>query len=166
MTLGTILIVVCGSIILLVAFIGSLLPAIPGPPIAYTTLFLGFLHSEAKENISFYWLISLGIVMLIITILDFFLPVLTTKYFGGTKSGARGSNIGFIVGLILSFFTFAFSIVLGPLIGAYIGEVSSGQSTQTGLKSAWGSFLGFIGGTLIKVIYTVVVAVYFFSILL
>jgi uncharacterized protein YqgC (DUF456 family) len=71
-----------------------------------------------------------------------------------------------VVGLILSFFTFAFSIVLGPLIGAYIGEVSSGQSQQTGLKSAWGSFLGFIGGTLIKVIYTIVVAVYFFSILL
>jgi uncharacterized protein YqgC (DUF456 family) len=161
----TVIILIAVIILLLLGFGGSLLPGLPGPPISYSSVFLLFLHPEAKHNINSNWIISLGVIMLIITVLDFFLPVITTNFFGGTKAGARGSNIGLVVGFILSFFTFAFSILIGPLIGAYVGEVMAGNNQEIAFKSALGSFLGFIGGTFVKIVYTVIVAVYIFRVL-
>lgn len=161
----TVIILIAVITVLLIGFAGSLLPGLPGPPISYGAIFLLYLHPQAKLELSVSWIISLGIIMLVITILDFFLPVITTKFFGGTKAGARGSNIGLLIGFILSFFTFAFSILIGPLIGAYVGEVLAGNKQEIAFKSAWGSFLGFIGGTFIKIVYTIVVAVYILRIL-
>ena len=51
-------------------------------------------------------------------------------------------------------------IILGPFLGALIGERMAGTPEKDAFRSAVGSFLGFVAGTLIKLIYGLVVLFY------
>jgi uncharacterized protein YqgC (DUF456 family) len=106
-------------------------------------------------------------------VLDYVVPIYGTKKFGGSKRGVWGSTIGLLVGLfVLPFFGIVigpfglFGIILGPFLGAYIGEKTGGRDSNTALKAAIGSFIGFLTGTFMKFAYSVVVIVYFFRELL
>jgi uncharacterized protein YqgC (DUF456 family) len=160
-------IIIIGIILIIIGFIGSILPALPGPPLAFGGLLLLLLNKPVKlemaEN-NYVWLIILGIVTIFITVVDYYMPIWGTKKFGGTKAGARGSTIGLIVAVILTFYTAGIAAILilaGPFVGAYLGEKQSGQSKEVALKSAKGSFLGFIAGTFMKVVMVVLIAIYF-----
>jgi uncharacterized protein YqgC (DUF456 family) len=160
-------IIVIGILAIILGLVGSVLPALPGPPIAYGGLLLLLLNQTAKLSLvgnSYIWLITLGIITLFITVIDYYMPIWGTKKFGGTKAGSRGSTIGLIVAVILTFFTSGlavFLIIVGPFAGAYIGERRAGQNAQVALQSAKGSFLGFVAGTFMKVAVVLVIAAYF-----
>jgi len=164
-------IIVVGAILIIIGFVGSILPALPGPPLAYGSLLLLLLHTAATESMaanSYTWLIIFGIVTLFITVIDYYMPIWGTKKFGGTPAGSRGSTIGLIVAALLTFFTAGFgaiTILLGPLVGAYLGEKNAGQTHELAMQSAKGSFLGFIAGTFMKVAVVTAIAVYFIALL-
>ncbi len=165
-------IIIVGILFLIVGFAGSILPALPGPPLAYGSLLLLLLLEESKAEMamnSFIWLIALGVITLFITVIDYYMPIWGTKKFGGTKAGSRGSTVGLLVAVVLTFVTSglgAILIIAGPFVGAYIGEKQAGQSPQVALQSAKGSFLGFIAGTFMKVVMVIIIAIYFLVILL
>lgn len=98
--------------------------------------------------------------MLIVTILDYVIPPLATKKLGGSRKGVVGSTLGIIAGL---FIFPPWGIIIFPFIGAFIGEMISGQEHKLALKAAIGSFLGFITGVLLKLVVTVMMAYYFFT---
>jgi len=165
-------IIVLGILLILIGFTGSILPALPGPPLAYVSLLVLFfipeISNEYADN-NYTWLIAIGVITLAITILDYYMPIWGTKKFGGTKAGSRGSTLGLIVAVVLTFFTSGFAallIIAGPFIGAYIGEKNAGQGKDVALKSAIGSFLGFITGTFMKVLVVGFIAIYFTVVLL
>lgn len=142
-------IIVFAILLILIGIVGSILPALPGPPLAYVSLILLLFHSNQAAHPSVTVLVSYGVAVAVITALDFFLPVWATKKFGGSKAGERGS----IVGLILSFFipiAGPFTIIIGPFIGAFVGELMAGNDQKLALNSAFGSFLGFIAGAFAK----------------
>ncbi len=161
-----------GILLIIIGFVGSILPALPGPPLAYGALLLlliqeGTKYEMAKNN--FMWLIILGGFTLFITIIDYSMPIWGAKKFGGTKAGSRGSTVGLIVAIALTCFTSGLAvtlIIIGPFVGAYLGEKQSGQTSQVALKSAKGSFLGFVAGTAMKVVTVLAIALYFASLLL
>lgn len=160
-------IIVLGIIAIIIGLVGSILPALPGPPLAYGGLLLLLFNETARNSMygnSYVWLIALGIITLFITAIDYYMPIWGTKKFGGTKAGSRGSTIGLIVAVILTFFTSGFAVILilvGPFVGAYVGEKRAGQTPQVAMQSAKGSFLGFIAGTFMKVAVVLAIAVYF-----
>lgn len=160
-------IILAGILLIIVGFAGSILPALPGPPVSYGGLLLLLLHPAAKavmEANDFIWLITLGVITAFITAIDYYMPIWGTKKFGGTKAGSRGSTIGLAVAVILTFMTSglgAILIIAGPFVGAYIGEKQAGQTPQVALQSAKGSFLGFIAGTFMKVVMVVAIGIYF-----
>jgi uncharacterized protein YqgC (DUF456 family) len=109
-------------------------------------------------------LVIYGILCAVITIVDYFVPVWGTKKFGGTKAGVTGSTIGLVVGVvvlpILGIVIGPFGLIgilAGPFVGAYIGEKMSGVDDNLAWRSAIGSFVGFLAGTLLKVVYSLVV---------
>lgn len=164
-------IVITGILLIIIGFVGSILPALPGPPLAYGALLLLLIQEGTKSEMArnnFTWLIILGGFTLFITIIDYYMPIWGTKKFGGTKAGSRGSTVGLIVAVVLTFFTSGLAVILiivGPFVGAYLGEKKSGQTSQVALQSAKGSFLGFVAGTLMKVLTVLAIALYFASVL-
>ncbi len=152
-------------IVVIIGFVGDIIPGIPGTPLTYLALLL--LHWTDKIQYSARFLVVTGIICVVITILDYVVPVWGTKRFGGTKAGTRGSTIGLIVGVIvlpalgivLGPFGL-FGIIGGPFLGAYIGEKTGGAPDNQALRSAFGSFIGFLTGTFMKIVYTLVIGFY------
>ena len=122
------------------------LPVIPGPPVAYAGLLL--LHFTDKVQYSTTQLLLWLLLVIILQVLDYFVPMLGSKYSGGTRWGTRGCLAGTIIGL----FFMPWGIVLGPFLGAFIGELLGGKETRQALKSGMGSLFGFLFGTVLKCI--------------
>jgi len=147
---------VISGILLVVGVIGCVLPIIPGPAISFASLLILQLKSTPPFTSDF--LIWFGVIMVIITALDYIVPAYGTKKLGGSKSGIRGSVVGLIFGI---FFFPPIGIIIGPFIGAVIGELMVGKSSNVAFRSGFGSFIGFLTGTLIKLIYSFVVGYYY-----
>lgn len=139
-----ILLIIAGCICLIVGLIGCILPMLPGPPVAYAGLLL--LHLTDKVQFSTTQLLLWLATVVIVQILDYFVPMLGSKYSGGSRWGTRGCLIGTLIGL----FFMPWGIILGPFLGAFIGELLGGRETGQALKSGLGSLLGFLFGTVLK----------------
>ena len=131
---------------LLIGIIGCIVPGLPGTPIAYAGLWI----AQATDQVDFSWqfLLIWGIVVVIISVLDYVVPAWGTKHYGGTKWGVWGSTIGVFIGLFFG----AMGVIFGPLVGAVIGELISGKQLNDALKAGWGSFIGILFGTILKLI--------------
>lgn len=148
--------IIVGAIFIFVGLIGCFVPIIPGPPLGYVGLLMLQLLEEPAFTTRF--LLIWAAITAIVTFLDYVIPVYGTKKFGGSKRGVWGSVIGLIIGI---FFFPPFGIIIGPLLGALVGELSAGKESAAAIKSAFGSFVGFLAGTLIKLIATGFMAYYF-----
>ena len=138
-----ILFIIIGILCLLTGLAGCFLP---GPPVAYAGLLL--LHFTDKVQYSTTQLLLWLLLVIILQVLDYFIPMLGSKYSGGTRWGTRGCLAGTIIGL----FFMPWGIVLGPFLGAFIGELLGGKETRQALKSGMGSLFGFLCGTVLKCI--------------
>ena len=141
-----IFLIVVGILAILIGFVGCIVPMLPGPPIAY----VGMLLVHFTDRVQFSWveLVVALVVMLATLVLDFIAPAIGTKKFGGSNYSKWGCVIGTFIGLFFGFL----GIILGPFIGAVVGELIGGRSMGAALRSGWGSFLGFLAGTLAKII--------------
>ena len=150
-----ILLVILGACFLLTGLVGSILPVIPGPPLSYAALWL--LQATRFAGFSVKFLIITGIITLVITLLDYLLPVWGAKKWGGSRAGAVGALVGLLAGLFFP----PVGIVAGPFLGAVAGELIVGRKSDVALRSGFGSFIGFLLGTGAKLTVCVVFAVYF-----
>lgn len=142
-----------GFILMLVGIIGSFLPILPGPPISWVGLLL--LHSTSVIDMTWTFLgITLAIALLVFA-LDYIIPAIGTKKFGGTKAGVIGTTIGLIVALFFPILG-PFGIIIWPFIGALVGELLNKADKKTATKAAFGSFLGFLTGTFMKFLVAIV----------
>lgn len=162
------LLVILGVVCIIVGVIGSILPGLPGPPLSYLGLLL--LHWTRFAQFSFKMLAVWAVIVIIVAVLDYIVPIWGTKKFGGTSAGVRGSTIGLIIGVILLpmlgiiLGPFGlFGILGGPFVGAWIGERYAGQDSDKAMRAAVGSFIGFLAGTFMKIVVSVVIAVFFFK---
>jgi uncharacterized protein len=145
-----------GSIILLIlGIIGCLVPVLPGPPLSYAGLIL--LHFSKFAEYSDNTLIVLALIAVIVTILDYIVPIWGTRKFGGSKYGARGATVGLIVGLFLG----PVGIIIGPFLGAFIGELIFKDDAKYALKAGLGSLLGFLAGIGLKLAASFVITFYY-----
>lgn len=145
-----------GILFLILGILGGVLPVLPGPPLSYVALLL--LHFTDKYQFSSKFLIIWAVATIVVYLLDYIIPAWGTKKFGGSKRGVWGSMIGLLIGLFL--FP-PFGIIIGPFAGAVIGEITGGKDNKTALKAGLGSFIGFLAGTMLKLIVSGMMAWYF-----
>ncbi|MDC8002854.1 DUF456 domain-containing protein [Aureisphaera galaxeae] len=146
------LFVIIGLILMLVGIVGSILPVIPGTPISW----LGLIVLYLAPSLEFDWVfISItGVVAIAIYILDYLIPAMGTKKFGGSRAGAWGTTIGLLVGIIAPI---PFGILIGPFVGALVGELAFNETEgPKAFKAALGSFMGFLASTFMKFFATCV----------
>ena len=140
-----------GFFLTLLGVLGSFLPVLPGPIMGW----LGLLTLHFSSAVPFSWRF-LGpwlAVSIAIFILDYIIPAIGTKKFGGSKAGIIGTSIGLIVGLLAPI---PFGIIIGPFAGAFIGEMIYQNNSRRAVKAAFGSLLGFLAGTFIKFVVAVI----------
>lgn len=147
-----IFLIVLGAILMLVGIAGSILPVLPGVPVSWLGLVCLYLAPSVPFNWTF---ISVtGVVAIGLYVLDYLIPAMGTKRFGGSKAGAWGTTIGLVVGILAPI---PFGILIGPFVGALVGELVVNKTERNlAFKAALGSFLGFLAGTFIKFLATVV----------
>ena len=156
-----ILILVAAIILIILGLAGCILPVIPGPPVSFVGLFiLKYTHFvevlEMDEFETRLWYLAAAAI--IVTVLDYIVPIWGTKKFGGSRYGSWGAGIGLILGLI---FGGPIGIIVGPFLGAFVGEKIAGSDDNSSLRAAFGSFLGFLTGVLLKFIVSGTITFYF-----
>src|SRR6056297_273966 len=147
---------VLGLVLLIVGLLGCILPIIPGPPLSYGGIIL--LHLTKFGDFSTNFLVLFAIVAAVVTILDYFVPIWGTKRFGGTKYGSWGATIGVVLGI---FMFPPLEIIILPFIGAVVGESLKGADFNSAMRAGFGSFMGFLMGTGLKLIASLIMAYYF-----
>ena len=146
-----IVLVISASFLMVLGIIGSFLPILPGPLTSWFGLLIFHMTNAVPMNWTF--LTVTFIIAVGIWILDYIIPAIGTKRFGGSKYGIIGTSVGLVVGIIAPI---PGGIVIGPFCGALIGELTNGATLDKALKAAFGSFLGFITSTFIKFVITLI----------
>lgn len=147
-----IFLLILGLLLCFGGIVGSVLPVLPGPPISWVGLLVLFLSSAVPMN---YWFLGITLVIAIVmVVLDYIIPAVGTKRFGGSRAGAIGTTVGLVVGLIAPI---PFGVLIGPFVGALIGEIAFNQTeSNQAIKAAFGSFLGFLASTFMKLVISLI----------
>ena len=142
-------------LIALIGFAGCILPGLPGPPLNYLALWL--LQWSIKPFTPTF-LITWAVIVIIIVVLDYYLPIWTAKKFGATRQGIIGSIVGMFLGM---FFT-PIGMMGGLIAGAIIGDVIAGRSRGEAVKSGLATFFGTLITIGIKMIASGIMCFYVF----
>ena len=136
----------------IIGIAGSILPGLPGTPVSWIGLLI--LYIWGPEEMPLKTLIIWGIVVAIVSVIDYVVPMWFTKVTGGSKYAERGALVGLIAGIILT----PIGMILGSFLGAFLFELYyTRQGAAQALKAAIGSFLGFITGTGLKTLVAVII---------
>ena len=146
-----IFLIILGILLMILGVLGSFLPILPGPLTSWVGLLV--LHFTEGVQLSNTFLIVTLVVAIIIYVLDYIIPAICTKRFGGSKEGMIGTTLGLVIGLITPI---PFGIIIGPFIGALVGEMIHRNDINKAMKAAFGSFLGFIASTFLKFIVAII----------
>lgn len=141
-----IFLIITAFLLIILGIIGCVVPMLPGTPLSYAGILL--LHFTEQVQFTTTQLIVWLVLVIILQVLDYITPMLGSKYSGGTTYGNRGCIAGTIVGL----FFMPWGIILGPFFGAVIGEMLGGRDFEHALKAGIGSMIGFVLGTLLKIV--------------
>jgi hypothetical protein len=87
-------------------------------------------------------------IAILIWVLDYFIPAMGTKRFGGSRYGIYGTTIGLIIGLLSPI---PFGMLIGAFLGALVGELLyDSQDTNRALRASFGAFIGFLASATLK----------------
>lgn len=142
--------------LMIIGIIGTLAPFLPGTPL----IFAGALIYGIYDDFQHLSLMTTGVLfllMLISILVEYFSGVVGAKSFGASKYG----NWGALIGGLTSIFWLPFGLILGPLIGAVIGELYYRKDFNTALRAGFGTLAGLLGGAILKLIIAIVMVITF-----
>jgi len=142
----TVFLIILGLLVSLAGLAGCILPIMPGPPLSFAALvILSFAKNWEPFGATF--LIVMGALAALVTILDYVVPAAGAKKYGASRFGFWGSIVGLVVGL---FVFSALGMFIGGLVGAVAGELLAGRKRQDALRAGWGAFVGNLFGIGLK----------------
>ena len=150
----TIALSILAGLLLLVGFVGCVVPVLPGPIIGYCGLLTLILTEKCPSTLT---LVTMGLVVAAVTIADYVVPAIGARKFDCSRWGTAGCFVGTIVGL----FFVPVGILLGPFLGAFLGELIARKPVGAALKGGLGAFLGFLSGVFLKLLACVAMSIVF-----
>ena len=149
--------VALGAAAILVAFIGCVVPIVPGPLVAFAGLLL-LLFAGGTETLPL-WLIAVTALLAIAgSLSDQVLPAAASSRAGAGRPGVIGSVIGMLIGMI--FFP-PFGLIIGAFAGALAGEIFFHRENTHPIRSAFAVLRGTLLATLVKLTVTGIIAITF-----
>lgn len=152
-----VVVVLIGFVFLILGLVGCFAPLIPGPPLSFLALLT--LHFSEAISFSTNFLLLWAVIVIVVTVLEYLIPIWGTKKFGGSAAGSWGASIGMFLGLL--FFP-PLGLIVGTIIGALIGEMYVAKANfPVALKAAMGALVGFVFGAAIKLTVCLIMTFYF-----
>jgi uncharacterized protein len=137
--------------LIVIGLIGTVLPNLPGIPMIFGGIWLAA-AVDNYHHLSITWLIILGVVAAAGLVMDFIAASLGAKRVGASSTAVWGASIGTVVGL---FFGLP-GLILGPFVGALLGELLSSRSVLRSAHVGVGTWLGLLFGAFVKLVLSVV----------
>jgi uncharacterized protein len=145
-------------VLFILSFVGIIYPIIPSVIVIWVGFLLYQFIINSNELTMVFWMI-----MAIFTLFLFLADILANSYFvkkyGGSKWGERGAAVAVIVG---SFIIPPFGILIVPFITVFTIELLQQRPPKDAIKASVGSLLGFLGGSIAKVMIQFIMIIWFF----
>lgn len=137
-------------------FVGIVFPALPGA-ILIAGGFLVYGLITGFDSLPVWFFVGQGMLICLSYAVDFSATAWGVRKFGGSKAAAWGAALGSLLVFVIG----PPGILIGPLLGAVVGELLMGEQLRQALHSGVGSFLGFIGGTAAKLLIAGIMVAWF-----
>lgn len=147
------------TVLLLVGgFAGCFLPMLPGTPLILVgAMAYEWLLAKPGHELGWGTLVGLSVIMVVSHIIDFIAAIVGANRFGASKMGLAGGVLGLCVGI---FFSLP-GLLLGPVLGVFLGEIASGKEPHPAFRAAWGTIVGNAAGVALRVIAGAAMLVWF-----
>lgn len=144
-------------VLFIASFVGLLYPIIPSSLLIWAGFLLYHFIIDGSSLNLFFWSVMIGLTIVLLCA-DIIANSFFVKKYGGSKWGERGAALAVIVG---SFIIPPFGIIIVPFITVLAIEMIQKNTIQKAFKTALGSLLGFLGGTLVKIIIQTIMILWF-----
>jgi len=134
------------GVLILVGLVGVVLPALPGLPVMFVGMLLAA-WADHFQRVPIWVIVILGLMSLAALVVDFLATSLGAKHYGAGKLAILGAILGTFGGL---FFGIP-GLIVGPFLGAVIGELLHGKELLHASKIGVAAWMGLIFGTALKV---------------
>ena len=132
-------------ILVVTGLAGLVLPALPGPLLLFAGLWMAA-WAEQFAYVGVMTLVGLGIMAALATLADFVAGAFGARRYGASIRSVVGAALGAVVGI---FFGLP-GLLLGPFIGAVLGELSARKGLVAAGRAGWGATLGLVLGSAAK----------------
>jgi len=126
---------------------GSIIPALPGLPMIFGGIWLTAAVDDYR-HLGLWWLLIIGGLGTAGVIIEFIASTLGAKRVGASRLALWGASLGTLAGMFLGIP----GLILGPFIGALLGELASGTSVLRSAHVGVGTWIGLLFGTLMKLV--------------
>jgi len=137
---------ILAMILMLVGLAGTILPMLPGLPIMWAGAFV-YALLNGFEGIGWGYLGVFAVLVAVVSLLDYVANLYGAKKMGASGWGLAGAFVGMLIGLVTGGLI---GLLLGSFLGAVLGEILGGRKGYQAFRAGVGTFVGFLGGTLIK----------------
>lgn len=131
---------------------GSILPGLPGSPLILLGAFI-YAWYTGFESVTWTTLLWLLILTLLSQFLDFFASLIGVQRFGGSSWGMAGALAGGFFGVVVGGIP---GIMIGGFLGAFLLEMIHNRNMEVSFKSGLGTLIGFLFGTLGKLVVAII----------
>jgi len=145
-------------IMFIVGLVGTIVPVLPGVILIFSGMVVYGILSNF-ETLTVFFFVLQGVATVMVLLVDYVASALGARHFNGSRQAAIGGALGIIGGLILFG---PLGIVVGPFAGATIAELLKGKDVSLSIKTGFGTLIGVLGGTILKLFAEAVMIICFF----
>jgi uncharacterized protein YqgC (DUF456 family) len=142
----TVLLWVLAVVLVAIGVAGILLPALPGTILIFAGLLLAA-WADGFTRVGAATLVVIGAIGAASYAVDFVAAALGAKRLGASPRAMTGAALGTLFGLFLGLP----GLILGPFVGAVLGELSAHRDLKRAGRAGVAAWIGFAIGTAVKV---------------
>ena len=129
-----------------IGLVGIVMPALPGHVLILGGLVLAG-WADGFRHVSVWTLVGIGVIAAASYTIDFVAAAVTTRRLGASRRAMAGAALGTLAG----FFFGLIGLILGPFVGAVIGELTVSPDMKQAGRAGLAASIGFAIGTAAKV---------------